>query len=916
MQAGGMVRRLLGVLSAAAICGAAFPALGQNTPVPNTPGQPAQPPTSRPRPADPRRDPRPDPRPGQTRVETSGATGTATTAQPGAALPQPPTGDVEHPASPDDDITFTAFTEPVELTSLVDYVAKALNVNMYVKGGLTGSVVFNAPVSVKRGQLLQLLDALLEQQGYTVTLDSAGFYTVHPLADVTPNLEGGEMATTRIISTPNVRPTYLKAAIESQISGAAAQPGGQPGVTTSKGIAYVDELGVIVITDSPRRVEVVATLVGRLLQEYGKSQYIRLDLRHVAAPVARLRALELVGQTTGAGGQAMIDPNTGQVQQPQGGVGGTGKGIDNLSERLTVDSLGNALIFRGLAEEIDQVKEILAIIDAEITLRPKNYYAGSAAKQVADIARLRGLGEVTLINAPQQNPGGQPYPVYIGNDPSFGQQGQRKTSSTGGPVMVVDEQRGNIIYYGTDEQHAALEALIDQLRVEDEQVVIRAYKLRHSDATKVAELIQNLIENTRPAATGDLLPESNFSSQPGRTGSRSPRVTPRAPAVAAAPGSPGTEGDLLINGMNVFVLADEANNQVLVKAPAREQYEFERLIDKLDQRRPQVYIEAKIVAVTSTEDFRLAFETQLINANGTGGVYQTSFGLSTASTTATQPILSPKTVAAGLTGFTAALIKSDQVPIIITALQRDSDTRILSNPQLLVDDNEEASIASVDQQPTTTTSQTTGAPSTTSFQEYVDAGTNLVVKPQISAGGYLRLKYEIKLSSFTGTGANGIPPPKQENTLKSDSVTVPTGTTVVIGGLVLNSKGKTVIKVPLLGDIPLVGLLFRDTNKNDRQTTLYVFLTPRILRDENFADLSLLTRGPQAASLLPSDEPTVRPVYIEIIRPLVAEPLPPLPRGEPMPEGVPGLEVSPPSEDRPAERPQIDTNNPAVVRRR
>lgn len=850
----------LGALAALWLGGGIAPLWAQNTPA--QPVRPKSVPEVR---RDPRVDPRGDPRgvpAAQPPAQPPAKPGPA--AVPATPLPQPPTGDAEHPLSPDDDITFTAFTEAVELTALVDYVAKALNVNMYVKGGLTGSVVFNAPVSVKRGRLLQLLDALLEQQGYTVTLDREGFYTVHPTGEMTVNLEG-EQPTTRIISTPNVRPTYLKTAIESQVFGSTGQPGGQPGGAASKGIAYVDELGVIVITDTARRVEAVRSLVERMLEEYAKSQYIRLELKFVAAPVARSRALELVGQTTGGGGQTMINPQTGEVQQQPSPGGGASKGIDNLSERLTVDPLGNALIFRGLQEEIAQVQEILAIIDAPTTLQPRNYYAGSAAKQVADIARLRGLGDVTLINAPQQNAGGQPYPVYIGGQfPD--QQSQSKGASTkGGPVMVVDEQRGNIIYYGTSEQHEALEALIDQLKIEDEQVVIREYKLRHSDSKKVAELILNLVENTRPAATGGLLPESSFGQSPGRSGSRR-QVTQPQPT-----GAPGSSDELQINpGEDIFVLADEGNNQVLVKAPAKVQADFARLIDKLDQRRPQVYIEAKIVAVSSTEDFRLAFETQLINANGTGGVYSTNFGLSTLPTTGTQPILTPKTVVPGLTGFTAALIKSDQVPIIMTALQKDSDTRILSNPQILVDDNVEASIASVDQQPTTTTSQTTGTPNVTSFNNYVDAGTNLTVKPQISAGGYLRLKYEIKLSSFTGTGSNGIPPPKSESTLKSESVTVPTGSTVVVGGLVLNSKGKTIVKVPLLGDIPIIGALFSDTNKNDRQTTLYVFLTPRILRDPNFEDLRLLTRGPQAVSKLADDAPVLTPTYIEIIEPLLA----------------------------------------------
>jgi len=809
---------------------------------------------------------------------------------------------VEPPAGTDE-ITLSAFSEPVELTALVEYVSRALELNVTVKGSLNGTVAFNAPVSVPRARLLKLLDALLEQQGYTITYDpESQFYTVHPLADVVFN-PTGEIPTTRLISTPNVRPSYLKAAIDSQFFvGAGGQPQApnQQGQTqVSKGIAYLDELGVIVVTESPRRVAAIEALVHSLLENYEKAEYTRLELRHVAAPQARYRALQLVGQTTGQS-TAAINPQTGEpMQQGPGGLGSS-RGIDNLSERLTVDPLGNALIFRGSSEEIDQVRKILDLIDAPNTLKPLQYEVGSRAKQIADIARLRGLGEVTLISAPQQQGLNQGYPVYIdpSNNPA---QNQRAAPSAGGPVMVIDEKLGTIVYYGTEAQHAALRELIEQLNVEDERVTIRAYKLKHSDAEQMSELILNLIQNTKPVGSAPLLTEGGGGFSAGAVSRTGYRNTP-ARSTATPTGGGGDEG-LFISGEEAFVLPNKANNQVLIKAPGREQKDFARLIETLDLRKPQVFIEAKIIAVSAGEQFRLAFETQLINANGTGGVYDTNFNLSVPSNSpnASQPILNPKTVLAGLTGFSSALILSDQVPIIIRALAEDSDTRILSTPQILVDDNEKASVASVDQQPTTTTTTTSGNPSETSFGGYVDAGTNFEVTPHISSGGYLRLQYEIKLSSFTGTGSNGVPPPKLENVLKSDSVTVPGNMTIVIGGLVLDSKSKTVVKVPLLGDIPIIGALFSDQNKQDRQTTLYVFLTPRILQDPTLDDYLLITKGPQAAVELESDTPELTPTIMQqsaampVPLPVNAPVPPPEPAPAPVEPLVPLIEVPAPA---------------------
>ena len=175
-----------------------------------------------------------------------------------------------------------------------------------------------------------------------------------------------------------------------------------------------------------------------------------------------------------------------------------------------------------------------------------------------------------------------------------------------------------------------------------------------------------------------------------------------------------------------------------------------------------------------------------------------------------------------------------------------------------MDDNEEAEISSLDQQPTGTTSQSSSAGSTvTGFQDYQSAGPRLTVKPQISEGGYLRLEYDIELSAFQGSGSGNLPPPKIENKIKS-KVMVPTDATIVVGGLTFQQTGTTVVKVPLIGDIPLVGNLFRDTSKSNRLSTLYVFITPKIMRDATFADLRLLTRAPLADVGVSAEYPAPR----------------------------------------------------------
>jgi type II secretory pathway component GspD/PulD (secretin) len=101
----------------------------------------------------------------------------------------------------------------------------------------------------------------------------------------------------------------------------------------------------------------------------------------------------------------------------------------------------------------------------------------------------------------------------------------------------------------------------------------------------------------------------------------------------------------------------------------------------------------------------------------------------------------------------------------------------------------------------------------------------------------------------------------------SDSVTIPGDTTIVVGGIKVDAKSSTVSKIPLLGDIPLIGNLFKDQSKNSSTTRLYVFITPRILRDPHFQDIRLLTQGPLAEAGLATDIPPLEPVIMDMVEP-------------------------------------------------
>lgn len=756
-----------------------------------------------------------------------------------------------------DVIVFEPFAEGVNLRQLVEYAADVLELNVSIDPSLTGSVGFNSGFTVRRDELLPLVNALLEQQGYMLTSEREGFIAVRRTQDVPVAVpDAGGFSTTRVIRAPNLKPSAIAQALQQQFA--------QGGQAATLRMSAFDDLGLLVVTDTPGRLQVIEGLVERIGAEQNELEFLRFELTHVAAPAARTRVIELVG------GEAQITTATVARQairnQQQGNAGVSGTGVENFADRLRVDPQGNALIFRGRSDEAALVREALEVVDVPTTLSPKRYFTGTATSDIAQFARLQGLGEVTTVSsdgsANQQNTRGAVLNRNANANNAIAGLGNEPAAS-GGPILVVDPARGQIVYYGTPAQQAALQRVVDQFDPEAEQIVIREYKLEHADAEETADLLRELILMEDQTAQGGLLPG-------GQRGAQQNTVQPRNFANPAG-GGLGDEAGFTGRTDEVLIAADIANNQLLVRAPVQQQDELRKIVDKIDVRRPQVYIDVKIVSISDSDEFRLAVETQLINAGGAGGLGQTNFGL----TSAGDAITDLRNVATGLPGLTSALILSDQLPFVINAVQTVTDARILSNPTLLVDDNEEAEVISVRQEPTTQQSQ--GDNSTiTSFQGFEDAGTELLVTPRISAGGYLRLNYNITLSNFVGAGTDGVPPPREERTIRADSVTIPGDATIVVGGINVRDVRSTRVKVPLLGDIPLLGYLFSDTRENASDSVLYVFITPRILNDRSFGGHRLISRGPRNVAELAPDIP---PMFPEFVPMADARPVRPDPAG-------------------------------------
>jgi len=270
-------------------------------------------------------------------------------------------------------------------------------------------------------------------------------------------------------------------------------------------------------------------------------------------------------------------------------------------------------------------------------------------------------------------------------------------------------------------------------------------------------------------------------------------------------------------------------------------------VEKLDVRRTQVYVEALIAEITA--DKAAEFGIQWQDLSGAGKTSTQAFGGTNFGTTS-QNILSlsqnPGGAGQGLNiGVVKGVISipgiSGQVlnlGLLVRALEADNNANILSTPTLLTLDNEEAKIVIGQNVPFLTGSYAmSGAATTpTPFQtvERRDVGVTLKVKPQISDGGTVRLQIYQEVSSVQDN-ANAAGVITNKRSIES-TVLVDDGQIVVLGGLIQDSFKDGVSKVPLLGDIPLVGGLFKYNTRSRNKTNLMVFLRPTVLRDAQRAN--------------------------------------------------------------------------------
>mgnify|MGYP002641335990 CR=1 FL=1 len=298
-----------------------------------------------------------------------------------------------------------------------------------------------------------------------------------------------------------------------------------------------------------------------------------------------------------------------------------------------------------------------------------------------------------------------------------------------------------------------------------------------------------------------------------------------------------TKGKTPVLSKEARIVADKATNSLVITAGKDDYLVLEEVIRKLDIPRLMVYIEALIMEVNVNKNFQLGVEwegAKDFSYNGKQGAAfagSSSSGFSKFANLATNAAL-PAGFSLGVIGeaIEIAGIKFPNLAAIVTAYQQDQDVNILSTPQILTTDNEEAEIMVGKNIPYITSKNTNATLQDYTNYQYKDVGVTLKVTPQISKERHVRLKIFQEITRLI-PGGELTDQPSTYKRMAQTTVIVKDANTIVIAGLIGDDTTDIEYSVPCLGGIPVLGWLFRSSTKTREKTNLFIFLTPRIIEN-------------------------------------------------------------------------------------
>ncbi len=452
--------------------------------------------------------------------------------------------------------------------------------------------------------------------------------------------------------------------------------------------------------------------------------------------------------------------------------------------------------------------------------------------------------------------------------------GPRGSGGSGGQWrLVTNDLTGALIVTATPSEHKKIEALIQRLDAVPAEArrPVRVFAIRNRSVHEIVDVLTQLIEAGVLEGGAYEASGNQKATTPRQQTQRAvlPRGAEPPPPAQAEPRGSGqrqaTRSSSITGEPSLVLTADEGTNTLIATGDARRLAQLEQLIGQLDVRQPQVMIEVMVVSLTEGQTLDLGVELEKLQVYGETLITLSSlFGLAPTPAPgisgAVEGMALPGAGAGGA-GFTGVALNPGDFRTLVRALETLNEGRSLNIPRVLVNNNQQATLDSVLQAPFLSTNASDTI-ATTSFGGTQDAGTTVTVTPQIAAGDHLILEYAVSLSTFVGESSDpGLPPPRQQSNLQS-VVTIPDGYTIAVGGMEIESSAEAISQIPLLGDIPLIGEVFKNRSRSTTRSRFYVFIRANVLRHYGFEDLKYLSDRDVLVAEVDDGWPVVKPRVI------------------------------------------------------
>ena len=758
--------------------------------------------------------------------------------------------------------------EKLNIIDLLDLIGKYLHLDyMYDEKVLVGKEVslrLQGPISV--GDLYPLLESVLKFRGFVMTR-KGNLVTIVPTEEalnIDPvlhpergDIKFGDVIITRIFSLKHIS--------------TASAANLLTGMKLSVNVTPIAETGTIIVTGYAYRMARIEEVLKMIDKPGAPKQFRFRQLKYTMAQTLAPKVKTLVEQL------GTVSVTIAQPARPEPPSRAPRRGPPPRRPApaeaeptrpgvyLDADERTNRILMIGFENELNVVESLIDTLDVEQQdlrflrlYEIQNVGADEVVKKLQELGIVGGRRPTTRITA------GAPAKPEAARPAAAG---ARQEALAEEPQVVIIESTNSLLVNATPEQHAQIAQILAYVDSEtlEEAIPYEIYALENQAPEDLANVLNQLIKETIKDKEGKI--EKVISKK--------------------------EEEIIIIPDKNTFSL--------IVYASKKNQEWIRKLINNLDKRRPQVLIDVTLVEISKSDAF--TYDLELVqsfpNLENTSALLGGVGGKTTAEILdkLLGTIVGPNETPpdrwiperrryidfSSRSGTGGGFYGDKHIHALLTAMQSKDYGRVLAKPKILVNDNEPGIIKTTD---TTYVKKVGsvivpdgGSQQTVEYQSY-DAGVTLEITPHISEGDLLRLEIAMTRSDFLPSDPE-LPP----DTTSSDIdtvVTVPDGSTIILGGLLKLNQAKGGSKVPVLGDIPLVGGLFRGTSNSDIQRKLYVFVKAEIIRPEDTAfamgDLERISGRNRAAFEKIEDEfqkyqdwPGIKPKPMDPLKVLEAE---------------------------------------------